>query len=84
MRGLSLIGLSLLLALSGGCQRRPPQPVSQQATDSAAGASQGIGWFKGSVEQAFATAKGEGRPVLLFWGAVWCPFCHTLQRLDAR
>ena len=23
--------------------------------------------------------KRENRPVLLYWGAEWCPFCHTLK-----
>jgi thioredoxin-related protein len=39
----------------------------------------GIDWFQGSVTQAFAFAAREQRPVLLFWGAQWCPFCHTLK-----
>ena len=58
--------------------------VDQGAASVAAGvvasnAPPGIGWFKGSVQEAFADARRSGRPVLLFWGAVWCPFCHTLK-----
>ncbi len=82
-----------MLALTVACQR-PPQPSSQEpaphgtlaqraappgAEGSAPSAPQGIGWFQGSVPDAFAAAERSGRPVLLFWGAVWCPFCHTLK-----
>jgi thioredoxin-like negative regulator of GroEL len=38
-----------------------------------------IPWFQGSVEEAFALAKAERRPVFLYWGAVWCPPCHALR-----
>ncbi len=56
-----------------------PSPAPAPPSDNASSAPQGIGWFKGSVPEAFAAAKRTGRPVLLFWGAVWCPFCHTLK-----
>ncbi len=31
-------------------------------------------------EQAFATAEREGKPVLLDIGAVWCHWCHVMDR----
>ncbi len=69
-----LLLLYLSLALVSACQRaQPPQPSAPGQ-----GAS-GIAWFDGDVPAAFALAKREGRPVLLFWGAQWCPFCHTLK-----
>lgn len=39
----------------------------------------GIAWFKGSVEAAFAAAKSSNKPVLLYWGAQWCPPCKQLK-----
>ena len=39
----------------------------------------GIRWFDGSVEQAFAKASRNDTPLFLYWGAVWCPPCHELK-----
>ena len=41
--------------------------------------AQGIDWFAGSVEDAFASAKESGKPIYLYWGAVWCPPCHAIS-----
>ena len=69
-----LICLCLVLAL-GSCHKSPPL----QPTHANTNAPPAINWFDGSVEGAFLVAKRENRPVLLFWGAQWCPFCHTLK-----
>ena len=43
------------------------------------GAAAGIDWFDGTVEEAFAAAARDRKPVFLYWGAVWCPPCHAIN-----
>ena len=69
------ICLSLLLLLAS-CQKSQP-PLAQHATH--ANEPRDIAWFDGSLQGAFIVAKRENRPVLIYWGAEWCPFCHTLK-----
>jgi uncharacterized protein len=42
-------------------------------------AHQPIGWHEWG-EDAFAKARTEGKPVLLDIGAVWCHWCHVIDR----
>jgi thioredoxin-related protein len=58
-----LLCAMLALALSG------PVPA----------AADGIVWFDGDVDAAFAAAKRERKPLFLFWGAVWCPPCNQVK-----
>src|SRR5688572_5443804 len=39
----------------------------------------GIDWFKGDVDAAFKSAQAARKPVLLYWGAQWCPPCKQLK-----
>jgi len=56
---------------------RAQAPVAAGATH--AGPTTEIAWFDGSVEAAFEAARATHKPVLLYWGAVWCPPCQQLK-----
>jgi hypothetical protein len=66
-----------LLTSTAACRR--PAGAGERAGDAAPGEHGGIAWFAGSVEEAFALAKAERKPLFLYWGAVWCPPCQILR-----
>ena len=36
-------------------------------------------WLQGDVDKAFKQSQVTSKPVLLYWGAVWCPPCNDLK-----
>jgi thioredoxin-related protein len=69
---LSALALALAATLAGTAAHAadgpPPGNVAWQDATSDA-----------DIDKAFATAKAQNKPVLLYWGAVWCPPCNQLK-----
>lgn len=65
-----VLTLSLTLALG---------PQAQAAIDMPPGIAWRAAAQDSDIEAAFAAAKGENKPVLLYWGAKWCPPCNQLK-----
>jgi thiol-disulfide isomerase/thioredoxin len=83
---LAIGGLSL--AACGRGDAAAPKPAAKAAATPATIApdlkavhadAPGIAWFAGDTEAAFAAAKAANKPVLLYWGAQWCPPCKQLK-----
>lgn len=69
----ALLSVAILMLAACGRTERAPAALP----DHPAGSQ--IAWHKGDVGSAFALAAAEKKPVLLYWGAVWCPPCHQLK-----
>jgi thiol-disulfide isomerase/thioredoxin len=84
---IGFIGLSF--AFLQACERTeapaPAKSTSDPQAEAAAALARihadapDIAWFKGDVDAAFQAAQAANKPVLLYWGAQWCPPCKQLK-----
>ncbi|WP_175922571.1 thioredoxin family protein [Burkholderia latens] len=76
----NLTAACLLAAAGAALAANAPQSaaVSSPSGDGAH-LPPGIAWQHGDVDAAFALAKRTGKPLLLYWGAVWCPSCNQVK-----
>ncbi len=75
---LALGALTLLLVT--GCSRdSSPGEAGKAELPVEAPQAGGVAWFQGGIEAAFASAAASNRPLFLYWGAEWCPYCKLLQ-----
>src|SRR4051812_34624155 len=71
LAGVLLVGA--LLAGSGAFAATTPAVPAAHADPA------GIAWYEGNVDVAFKAAQASNKPVLLYWGAEWCPPCKQLK-----
>ncbi|MEX3605448.1 MAG: thioredoxin fold domain-containing protein [Burkholderia sp.] len=69
--------MGLLLATASACFSS--SFAATQPVPAAAHLPPGIAWQQGDIGVAFAQAKRSNKPLLLYWGAVWCPSCNQVK-----
>ena len=70
--------LVVAIAIAGVCGCESRDISDANAAASALPAPAGIAWLD-DVEAGFAEAEAGNKPVFLFWGAEWCPYCADLK-----
>lgn len=82
----SLFILALLLIILGSTQRSdagPSQDTSHSAVQALEKSNSELDWYNFD-QHAFATARKEGRFLILDLKAVWCHWCHVMAATTYR
>lgn len=75
----ALTWLAAAALLSACSQQSTDGPAATDANTSKSQAALAINWQYGQVNEALTRAKDQDKPVLLYWGAQWCPPCMQLK-----
>ncbi len=77
LRSIRVAVIAVAIAMISCMQE--PQTIENAVVEEKPQSAASIEWFDGTISEAFATAKEEGRPIYLYWGAEWCPPCHAIK-----
>jgi thiol-disulfide isomerase/thioredoxin len=78
VRVLGVVATALLMSCAKAPPPAPATPALVATVHKHADAP-GIDWYEGEVDGAFSAAKSARKPILLYWGAKWCPPCQQLK-----
>ena len=69
----------LLPLLLAACSPEPQPPATPATPATNPQQAEAIDWIEGNIDEALQRARDSGKPLLLYWGAKWCPPCNALQ-----